>query len=68
MNITEDMNEMAVLQFKSSCENPNLSDYEVRTMFDELPIDSLNTIMEYYNILEISRPQLFEELKKELLT
>lgn len=67
MNITEDMNELVVLQFKSSCENPNLSDYEIRVMFDDLPIDSLNTIMDYYNIIESSRPKLFEQLKKEFL-
>lgn len=67
MHVTDSENELVYLEFKSSCNNPNLSDREIEDIMEELPIYNLDSIMSYYSIIEETRPQLFERMKKELL-
>jgi hypothetical protein len=67
MHVTENENELVYLEFKSSCNNPNLSDREIEDILDELPIYNLDSLLNYFNIIEETRPQLFERMKENLL-
>lgn len=67
MHVTDSENELVYLEFKSSCNNPNLSDREIEYLMDELPIYNLNSLLNYYSIIDETRPQLFERMKENLL-
>lgn len=67
MNITTEQDEIAFLQFKASCNNEMLTDSEIEVIMDKLPIYNLDSMMSYFEVVEETRPQLFEKIKKDLL-